>query len=72
VRAKYIIGRATISSPRTTGRLIIECMPRIAVWGGLMMGVPISEPKVPPLDMVNVPPCMSSIVILPSFPFLAS
>jgi len=37
-----------------------------------MMGVPISEPKVPPLDMVNVPPCMSSIVILPSFPFLAS
>lgn len=35
------------------------------------MGVPISDPKVPPFEIVKVPPCMSSIEIFPSFPFLA-
>lgn len=37
-----------------------------------MMGVPISEPKVPPLETVKVPPFISSMVIFPSFPFLAN
>lgn len=66
------MGRATMESPRTTGRLMMECMPRMALWGGLRMGVPIKEPKVPPLEMVNVPPCMSSMEILPSLPFFAN
>ena len=36
-----------------------------------MMGVPMSDPKVPPLEIVKVPPCISSMVILPSLPFFA-
>ena len=52
-------------SPRTcplraTGRSNIPCMPKIADWGGLMIGVPNSEPKTPPLEMVKVPPSISS------------
>lgn len=35
------------------------------------MGVPIIDPKTPPLLMVKVPPAISSIVILPNFPLLA-
>lgn len=35
------------------------------------MGVPINDPKVPPFEMVNVPPCISSMDILPYLPFLA-
>ena len=34
--------------------------------GGLMIGVDISEPNTPPLEMVKVPPFMSSIVSVPS------
>jgi hypothetical protein len=50
---------------------MIECIPKMALWGGLMIGVPINDPKVPPLEIVKVPPCMSSIEIFPSFPFFA-
>ena len=71
VKARYIIGRDTISSPLTTGLFTIECMPKIALWGGLMIGVPMRDPKVPPFEIVKVPPCISSIVIFPSLPFLA-
>ena len=41
-------------------------MPRIALCGGLTIGVESSEPNTPPLVIVNVPPVSSSIVILPS------
>ena len=44
-----------------TGLSTIACIPRIADWGGLMIGVPIIEPNTPPLEMVKVPPSMSSI-----------
>lgn len=47
-----------------TGLSLIACIPRMAVWGILMIGVPISEPKTPPLEIVKVPPVKSSIVIL--------
>lgn len=40
-------------------------MPRMADWGGLMIGVPIKDPKTPPLDMVNDPPAMSSSASVP-------
>lgn len=30
-----------------------------------MMGVPINDPKTPPLDMVKVPPAMSSRARVP-------
>src|SRR5690242_13131613 len=40
--------------------------------GGLMMGVDIMEPYTPPLLMVNVPPAMSSMLMVPSRAFLAS
>lgn len=39
----------------------MACMPKIADWGGLMMGVPKSDPKTPPLLIVKVPPSMSSM-----------
>lgn len=43
-----------------TGRSKMPCMPRMADWGGLMMGVPNREPNTPPLLMVKVPPSISS------------
>lgn len=46
-------------------------MPKIALWGGFKIGVPINDPKVPPLEIVKVPPCISYIEIFPSLPFLA-
>ena len=45
----------------TTGRSKTPCMPRMADCGGLMMGVPNSEPNTPPLEIVKVPPLMSSM-----------
>lgn len=48
-----------------TGLSMIACMPRMADWGGLMMGVPNIEPNTPPFDMVNVPPSMSSMANAP-------
>ena len=44
-------------------------MPRMALCGGLRIGVDSSEPKTPPLVIVNVPPCRSATVILPSRAF---
>ena len=48
---------------------MMACIPKIADYGGLMIGVPIILPNTPPLEMVKVPPAISSGVILPSFPF---
>ena len=48
------------------------CMPRMALCGGLMMGVDSMEPNTPPLVMVNVPPLISSTVISPSRARIAS
>lgn len=36
-----------------------------------MIGVPIREPKVPPFEIVKVPPLISSRVSFPALPFLA-
>ena len=41
-------------------------MPRMPLCGGLRIGVDSSEPKMPPLVIVNVPPWRSSTAILPS------
>jgi len=58
------------TSPLTaTGRSNMPCMPRMADCGGLMIGVPISEPNTPPLLMVNVPPSMSSTAKSPFFAY---
>ena len=40
--------------------------------GGLMMGVDSREPYTPPLEMVNVPPAISSMLSVPSRAFLPS
>ncbi|GAI86198.1 unnamed protein product, partial [marine sediment metagenome] len=61
----YIIGAITTCPFSATGRSLMACMPRIALCGGLTIGVDISEPNVPPLVMVKVPPCRSSSVSLP-------
>lgn len=59
-----MIGR-TSTLPSTTHALsLTACMPKMAEPGKLRIGVPNSEPKTPPLEMVNVPPDMSSIVNL--------
>ena len=47
-------------------RSLVACTPKMADWGGLMMGVDIMEPKVPPLLMEKVPPVISSMPSLPS------
>ena len=49
-----------------TGRSKVACMPSMADCGGLMIGVPNIDPNTPPLDIVKVPPSMSSIARLPS------
>ena len=54
------------------GRWLMECMPRMADCGGLMMGVERRLPYTPPLEMVKVPPAMSSMLIVPSRAFLPS
>jgi hypothetical protein len=41
-------------------------MPRMPDCGGLRIGVEFSEPKMPPLVIVNVPPDSSSRASLPS------
>lgn len=47
-----------------TGLSNIPCIPKIALWGGLIIGVPNTDPKTPPFEMVNVPPSMSSTASL--------
>eukprot|EP00982_Pelagococcus_subviridis_P009824 30948-Pelagococcus_subviridis.AAC.3 len=69
VNATFIIGRATISFPTQIGRFTMECIPRMALCGGLMMGVPFKLPKTPPLLIVNVPPVISSSDSVPSLAF---
>uniref|UniRef100_A0A182V5F4 Uncharacterized protein n=1 Tax=Anopheles merus TaxID=30066 RepID=A0A182V5F4_ANOME len=54
------------------GRSKIPCMPRMALCGGLMMGVPSSDPNTPPFEMVKVPPSMSSTANVPFFALSAS
>ena len=49
----------------TVARIFVACIPNTADCGGFMIGVPISEPKTPPLDIVKVPPAISSIAIVP-------
>ena len=55
----HIFSQQLTSGP-TTARILVACIPRMADWGGLMMGVPMSDPNTPPLEMVNDPPAMSS------------
>ena len=49
----------------------MACIPKIALCGGLIIGVDIKEPNTPPLVMVKLPPVKSSTVNLPSRPFSA-
>src|SRR6185369_4462756 len=57
---------ASILPPTTIGRSWILCIPRMPDCGALRIGVDISEPYTPPLEIVKVPPCISSILRLPS------
>ena len=47
------------------------CIPNIALWGGLMIGTDKKLPKTPPLDIVKLPPCISSSEIVPSLALVA-
>ena len=58
------------SAPTHTGRQTIECMPKMALCGGLMMGVPVKDPNTPPFEIVKVPPAISSMDSVPSRAFL--
>lgn len=48
-----------------TGLSKVPCIPKIALCGGLIIGVPINDPNTPPLLIVKVPPSISSIAIAP-------
>lgn len=48
-----------------TGLSNVPCIPRIALCGGLIMGVPNNDPKTPPSLIVQVPPSMSSTARVP-------
>ena len=62
-----MVSTSTHTFPSTaTGRSNVACMPRIADWGGLIIGVPNRDPNTPPLEMVKVPPSISSIAKVPS------
>ena len=54
------------------GLSIILCIPNIADWGGLIIGVDSIDPNTPPLVIVKVPPVISSTVISPSLALMAS
>src|SRR5215470_11267938 len=47
-----------------TGSRRLRARPRIATSGALMIGVKLVPPRPPRLVMVNVPPCISSSVVL--------
>src|SRR5690606_14098382 len=70
--AIYIIGAITTCPFTATGLSMILCIPKIPDCGGLIIGVDNIEPKTPPLVMVNVPPVISSTVILPSLARVAN
>ena len=66
----YRLKNITLKFTRTfpwiaTGLSKIPCIPKIADWGGLIIGVPIKDPNTPPFDIVNVPPSISSIANVP-------
>ena len=44
----------------TTGLRVTPSVDRIATWGWLMTGITMKVPNGPELEMVNVPPVMSS------------
>ena len=46
--------------------------PRMATWGGLSTGVNDSTPRLPRLEMVNVPPLRSSTPMEPATAWAAS
>ena len=46
--------------------IFVACMPNMADWGILIMGVPNNDPNTPPLEIVKVPPVMSSRASAPS------
>ena len=60
------MGRISTFPLIATGRSTMLCMPRMALCGGLMMGVESIDPNTPPFVMVKVPPCISSTVNSPS------
>ena len=66
------LGGARALTCTATGRILVACMPRMALCGGLMMGVPMRLPNVPPLEMVKEPPAMSSMEMESALAFLAS
>ena len=43
-----------------TGLSKVPCIPKMADWGGLIIGVPIRDPNTPPFEIVKVPPSISS------------
>ena len=61
-----LTGLISILPLTAIGLSLMACRPSTPVCGRLMIGVPIMEPKTPPLLIVKVPPAMSSIVSLPS------
>ena len=61
-----MIGAIAIAPSLAIGRSTILCIPKIALWGGLIIGVDNMEPKTPPFVIVKVPPVISSTVISPS------
>lgn len=50
---------------------MIACIPKIADYGALIIGVPMRLPNTPPLEIINIPPTISSVVIFPYLPLSA-
>ena len=67
-----MIGRISTLPLIATGRSTMLCMPRIALCGGLMIGVLSMLPNTPPLVMVKVPPVISSILSFASRALIAN
>ena len=66
------MGLITTCPFKAIGLSSILCIPRIADWGILIIGVLINDPNTPPLVIVKVPPVSYSVVSLLSFAFAAS
>ena len=63
------MGLETISPFSTIGLSTMLCIPKTPDCGKFKIGVESIDPYTPPLLIVNVPPCRSSIVSFPSFAF---
>lgn len=60
IKQRQIIGLLTICPSTVTDPSLTPCKPKTAFCGILIFEVPYNEPETPPLEIMKVPPVISS------------